>query len=263
MNLRESLRFRLKEWIGNYQKEFVRSCPLCDHQQWKFHSQYRTGVLVLKIQTCLQCGLIFQSPRLSESSLDQYYQQDYRIYSNDAPSQDHYHRMFERGIRRGLGICRFFDENQVSYQKLKVLEIGCAYGGILETFRRQGCRVKGCDTNPVVNYGMSKGLDIFHGSIDGFNPSEEKADLIILSHVLEHIANLHVFLEKIVNLLNPQGSLYIEVPGVNAPHVDWKRVVQIGHLSYFNLSTLQRLTGPHHLEFIAGNENIQSVFQKK
>ena len=46
---------------------------------------------------------------------------------------------------------------------------------------------------------------------DNFN---DKYDLIILSHVIEHFTDLDKIINKLKKLLNPNGVLYILTPGV-------------------------------------------------
>jgi 2-polyprenyl-3-methyl-5-hydroxy-6-metoxy-1,4-benzoquinol methylase len=59
----------------------------------------------------------------------------------------------------------------------------------------------------------SNGINVRKGSIEQIK-SNEKFDLIILSHVLEHLLNPSVFLKKIKSILSDNGILYIEVPSL-------------------------------------------------
>ena len=45
-----------------------------------------------------------------------------------------------------------------------------------------------------------------------------KADIIIYSHVFEHILDLDKELDAIKSHLKPEGILYIEVPGIKYVH---------------------------------------------
>ena len=70
----------------------------------------------------------------------------------------------------------------------KVLDVGCSSGGMLQIFKEAGYDVTGMDYDKDrVAYGVKKGLNLFEG--DAFDV-EGKFDLIIYSHVLEHILDL-------------------------------------------------------------------------
>ena len=75
-----------------------------------------------------------------------------------------------------------------------------------------------------------------------------KSDLIILSHILEHIYDPKVF-RKATKLLNPNGLIYIEVPGINNPRIIKRNYsIQAGHLYYFNKETLLNFINPTEFE---------------
>lgn len=59
-----------------------------------------------------------------------------------------------------------------------------------------------------------KGISVKKGSLEQLR-SNEKYDLFILSHVLEHISYPSQFLETLSNHLSDKGVLYIEVPSLD------------------------------------------------
>ncbi len=86
-------------------------------------------------------------------------------------------------------------------------------------FMEEGCSTIGCDPNPiVVEFGITKGLEIRFGSIECLS-GKTSADILILSHVLEHIEDPIKFLQNAKDLLVDDGLIYIEVPGVDNPRV--------------------------------------------
>ena len=72
---------------------------------------------------------------------------------------------------------------------LKIFEFGCGDGGILFALKQLGCDVYGNDfDSKTVEFGRSKGLTLELG--DEYTLKKYgQADIIILSHVLEHIKN--------------------------------------------------------------------------
>ncbi len=246
--------------MKNWQR--VKVCPLCAVESFKSYSKYRRWFLLVRLERCSNCGLVIQNPRLTDESLDKFYHKEYRHRLKKRMDLKHCENMFERGIRRGDYICRFFEENGIEYRGSVVFEAGCAYGGILKEFQRRGCRVEGCDIDKTpVDYGISKGLGLVVGPVDVLLNSGDKADIIILSHLLEHIAEPVHFLDKVRQTLKPKGVVYIEIPGINNPKSKKNRYAQISHLIYFNLDTTRKMAERAGFEFISGNEVVQGLFR--
>lgn len=247
----------IKTLGGIYHWEKICECPLCGGVEFRPHSKHWKGLFTIRLQSCAACGLIIQNPRLSADSLDSFYRSGYRPGSKNNKGCE---KLFDRGVRRGTYICDFLRENGIDYKGSVIFEVGCSYGGILEQFKREGCSVKGCDLDGMpVRYGVSKGLDLEEGSIDTLKKSGCKADIVVLSHVLEHIPDPILFIKGVKSLLNPGGILYIEAPGMKNGKSK-RRYIQPGHLLYFDLRTLRRVVEKTNFRFISGNEKIQSIF---
>lgn len=254
-NLAQSLRLR-----ATYTWQEVRRCPLCAATALVPSASYGQGLLGLRFRTCPGCGLVVQSPRLTSGSLARYYRQEYRAGLKRGLDAAHCETLFQRGIRRGTYIAGFLEEHGVTLSGKQVYEVGCGYGGILAYFQRRGCKVQGCDVSAVaVAYGRSKGLDLAVGSVELLG-RRQQVDLIILSHVLEHIEEPHAFLATVRHALAPAGDLYVEVPGLAAPKDERRQFLQIGHLMHFRLDSLRRLLESAGFSFVAGNEVMQALF---
>jgi SAM-dependent methyltransferase len=110
-------------------------------------------------------------------------------------------------------------------------------------------------------------LDIRLGGIEQFSTEHGQFDVIILSHVLEHVSEPAGFLKSAVDLLKPGGYIYIELPGyrqISFARYRGKllRYLRIFHPFNFDLEALTRLACRSGLEFKEGNEWIQAWFCK-
>ncbi|MBI4342264.1 MAG: class I SAM-dependent methyltransferase [Candidatus Omnitrophica bacterium] len=258
--MNEGLAVFAKSLIGLYRWEPLRSCPNCEADRFAPHSTHRFGPLAIRLRSCGSCGLVAQSPRLTEPSLRRFYASDYHAHQGGRGAA-HAAGQFERGMRRGAYIVRWLDEQGIRFRGGLVFELGCSYGGVLEAFRREGCRVQGCDVSAeAVAYGAARGLDLAAGSLEALPRAEQPADLILLSHVLEHVADPQRLLQRMRAALAPRGVLYVEVPGMRNPRTQQRRYAQPAHLWYFTLETARRVVEANGFRFMSGNEVVQGVF---
>ncbi|MBI5591198.1 MAG: methyltransferase domain-containing protein [Deltaproteobacteria bacterium] len=116
-----------------------------------------------------------------------------------------------------------------------LIEVGCGKGYFLEMLQGMGIEITGFDpayegSNPrVIKRYFEPGIGI-------------RADGIILRHVLEHVMNPVLFLQKIKDANAGNGRIYIEVPCL-----DWiceRRAwfdIFYEHVNYFRLSDFHRM----------------------
>ena len=147
-----------------------------------------------------------------------------------------------------------------------MFDIGCGAGGTLVPFREAGWHVYGCDLgSEYLDRGREVGLNLLHGDAHVLEPLG-KADVIILSHILEHMPDPLESVVQMRKLLKPSGYLYVEVPGIFAVHLvygDFMLFVQNAHLYHFTLTTLRSLLARAGYQLVDGNERIVSLFRKR
>ena len=93
--------------------------------------------------------------------------------------------------------------------KTKILEIGCGEGILLNELAKLQFTVKGIEPSETASLrAEKKGIDCVQGYFP--HPSiKESFDLVILSHVLEHIEKPLEFITQIKSILNPGGYLLL------------------------------------------------------
>jgi 2-polyprenyl-3-methyl-5-hydroxy-6-metoxy-1,4-benzoquinol methylase len=206
---------------------------------------------------------------MNQDSYREFYEKEYRqLYVGDKEPLENF---FKTQIIRGQNIERTISQNMnYSFKNKFVLEVGCGAGGILKHFKKTGCRIKGCDLDMnYLNYGKENyNLDLEYGTLNTIQ-LQEKPDIIIYSHVLEHILNLNDELQTIKKVLKPGGYLYIEVPSVkNMKHhlsykSDFLKILQNAHTYHFTQTSLKNLLGKNGFTFQFGDEAVRSVFSNE
>jgi hypothetical protein len=123
--------------------------------------------------------------------------------------------------------------------------------------------VKGFDLRPDMEYGIKGyGLCLEYGIIEDYHETQQ-ADIIIYSHVLEHLPHPNEELKRIKELCHEKTLVYIEVLGVLYIHKsdgDFLRYLLNIHLYCFSLGTLKNLLVKNGFTLVFGNEQVRSLF---
>lgn len=122
-----------------------------------------------------------------------------------------------------------------SMGKANLVEVGCGKGYFLEMLLTDGFDINGFDpTYEGVNPRVKR--QYFTSNII------DKANGLILRHVLEHIQNPVAFLEQLKAANGGSGKIYIEVPCFDwiAKHRAWFDIFY-EHVNYFRISDFKRM----------------------
>lgn len=203
---------------------------------------------------CLKCGLVF-IPRRSKST-QQYYKRD--GYFKKSPNISYRKILFSKSLfveisRRRVESAR--DILPVDFENMRVLDIGCGYGEIIYYLKQKyNSKVVGIEASPeTAEYGNK----IFNVPIEPLLleefKSREKFDVILCSHILEHVSDPNLFLQKIKTLLTKNGLLYIEVPNILKPtgKFDLNTFLYSEHLQTFSAYNLYILLLSNKLNVVA------------
>ena len=133
-----------------------------------------------------------------------------------------------------------------------VLEIGCGTGGILRELQRReiGTELFGVDySESAISYARSesRGIEYFSGDVtdSGLALPREHFDVVVVSHVLEHLENPGELLSKMKRL--SFGAMIAEVPLDDLPVSRLKGLVRdrrvnfAGHVQFFTARSFRKL----------------------
>lgn len=250
---------------GQYRLENV-AC-LCGKTDAVIVSETDRYGLPLKTVICVHCGLLRTNPRLDASSLDGFYANEYRdLYMGaDYGDMDAYFLdMFARG-RVIVDIIRKAAP-RLDLKKADVLEVGCSAGGVLFSFLEAGARVRGIDQDRrYLDYGNKRepALNLLPGGVETLEKEDCKYDIILINHVMEHLADPAGAVRAARKRLKPDGLCYISVPGLknpayyNSPTKSFLGSLHIGHLWHFSRQTLERLLKDFEMLYI--DDDVRAV----
>ncbi|MDB5362708.1 MAG: glycosyl transferase family 2 [Rhodospirillales bacterium] len=107
---------------------------------------------------------------------------------------------------------------------LRVLDLACFEGDLLDGFHAEGWRTFGCDPSErAVEAARAKGHQVWLGGIEDalrVIPAEERFDLVILAHTLEHATEPLAALQRAARLLEPDGLILISTPNLDSAQID-------------------------------------------
>jgi len=255
---------------GIYQLEMIK-CPLCKSIRNKKISEKDAYGIPTAVVLCTDCELVYNNPRLSESSLNSFYRDDYRELDRALPSIEAYYLLeHDKGER----IYQFLNNINLtdSLNNKLILEVGCGAGGVIGRFRDRGFSVMGCDLVPDhLEYGRDeKRLSLYYGRWTEVNEIaiQKSSDigLVIYEQVFEHLADPRHELKQLCQRLGPDSLLYIGVPGLrnidNHYRSDFLRYLQLPHLAHYDMNHLVSMLQLEGLSLLGGNELVQAVFRK-
>jgi 2-polyprenyl-3-methyl-5-hydroxy-6-metoxy-1,4-benzoquinol methylase len=264
------IRNKIQQFIndGNYKNEQV-ECYVCNskYEEHQLISEVERHGLGLSSVVCKNCGLIFTNPRMDKKSYNDFYTQYYRdLYNYDIGEND-LDSLFQSNYTNGIKVYEFV--KPFIKKKSNVLEIGCANGGLLKYFSEQGHNVTGLDLGEAeVIYGQERfGLNLIHKSVDDYI-GEEKQDVIIMIHVIEHLIDPEITMRKIHENLSDSGLVYISCPDVDTLSSgliyksDWLTLMQNAHTINFDKVSIENLLGKYGFKIVYFEPGMNLVAQK-
>jgi SAM-dependent methyltransferase len=250
-------------------KKVIRACPIflggsgeLLYEQ-RFHLYQGHCLLdAYDVVSCIKCGFVYADSGSTQKDYNRYYSEFSKYENSLAPGGlankcdlDKYERMVH-------DLSKIIPDKDAS-----ILDIGCAKGGLLATFKAHGYKnLTGLD--PSLNcVAQVKAQDIpaLQGGLflenfpQGF--LKQTFDCVIVSHVLEHVYDLSTAVKNAFSLVKTGGFLYLEVPDSSrytqyyvAPY----HYFDFEHINHFDLCALNNLLVKSPSEHVAsGKKDLQ------
>ena len=188
------------------------------------------------ILTCDACGLARSVPTIDSEELAALYgaveDPDYLVSEKERRAS------FQEALEKM--------ERYLSKRKGSVLEIGSAVGLFLEEARDKGWMATGIEPSRwASDEARGRGLDVFTGTLEGYDPKGKTFDAVVLWDVLEHLPDPVAALRRIGELLEPGGLVAfttVNIGGMGARLLRsrWPWFMRM-HLHYFTSRSLREL----------------------
>lgn len=229
------------------------SCPVCQSSDTKISEVYRgvnPAFQEMNRAQCRVCGLSFASPMPDERELSDYNSR-YFEEAHGGTTTNITALAFFKAIGR---LRQAYLETYLMSRQLAittVLEIGPGQGFFasswLEHYPHSIYLAKETDISCHSNLNLM-GVQVLDETFEA--AMDPIVDLVVMSHVLEHVADPKGFLLDETQKLRKGGVLFLEVPCLDYMH----KPIDEPHLLFFDKNPM------HHLLSNAGFENIELAY---
>ena len=198
----------------------VGACSVCQSSEatpFSFGVDYEMSTCgnVWCFVRCRNCGHIYLNPRPAEGALSIIYPSSY--YSYDFESKVNAIALWVKNLLDRRKLYRLFALMPVvgSY-----VDVGCGSGRFLRAARDFGVspsRVHGLELDEGAAVRLrDSGFDVRSTRAEETHFPRESIDVVTMFHVIEHVSDPRVVLEKIFDWLRPDGVVAIETPNVDS-----------------------------------------------
>ncbi len=224
-------------------------CPCCGStnivQQLKA-KDYTVSNKLFDIWHCNDCTLRFTQDVPDASSIGPYYQSTSYVSHSDTQEgliNKLYHRVRKTTLQNKKEL--IIDATKIPGGTL--LDVGAGTGAFANTMQEAGWKVTGLEPDATAR---QVAINKFGLQMDDpeklFSLPADSLDVITMWHVLEHVHNLHGYLEQYHSILKATGKLVIAVPNytsTDASHYGelWAAYDVPRHLYHFSPASMERL----------------------
>jgi len=202
---------------------------------------------------CECCGLVQMNPQPLEEEIKRRYVhgEDYLAY--EIANEESYLNLQLLALKdagfRELEEEIFSANHHKPFPVPRVLDIGCATGTLLSSLREGGWETAGVEINRFqAEYSRSsRKLDILGMPLEENSLPPSSFNMVIASHLLEHLNNPFALVQEVHRILMPGGRFFVTTPNIEGFQAKlfgsrWRSAI-FDHLYLFSVKTLSKLLG--------------------
>jgi SAM-dependent methyltransferase len=216
-----------------------------------------------RYRRCSRCGLVSISPFPAPDVIPTYYPEDYHaciagcernldkpinrlairyLYGVESVSR-------HRALRAAFRACssRTLKGIREPRGANRLLDVGCGTGNALATYRRLGWSVCGVETSEgACRACWARSLEVHHATLFDAPLAGRQFDIVLMSHVIEHVLQPAALLRRAAELLAPGGRIVVLTPNIRSLGFAlygscWFPLDAPRHVFLFDPETLRRL----------------------
>jgi SAM-dependent methyltransferase len=232
------------------------ACPSCGSDELKpiFNAvDHTVSHESFPIWQCQRCTLRFTQDVPDAASIGPYYQsEEYISHSNT--KEGLVNRLYHMVRRQTLEDKRRLIQSATRQKQGKLLDIGAGTGAFAGYMQQHGWEVTGLEPEAVAREHALADHGVQLLGMDQLDTlPAEGFDAITLWHVLEHVHDLHPYLERLRAMINKGGRIFIAVPNYTSYDAAaygpaWAAYDVPRHLYHFSPDAMESLLTQHGLQ---------------
>jgi 2-polyprenyl-3-methyl-5-hydroxy-6-metoxy-1,4-benzoquinol methylase len=219
------------------------SCPLCGSDDHTVISRYG-GLWNHRLTNvaCRACGFVFRNPPWGPQEttefyrfLSRYYVQE---YGTDRLQDDFAPRYAQADARRAAWIGTYLAAGA------RLLDVGAGNGCLIAAANAAGFEAEGVELDEdAAADAQRRGQPVHLVPFEQVTWADGTFAAVTMIDVLEHCADLRVFLRQAWRLVPEGGLLFVEVPDITTLHMKLEYLLVPEHNWHFTARTLRYLLG--------------------
>lgn len=241
------------------QRVHYHSCPVCDSENigpLLTVTDHSVSGEHFVIWLCNICLLRFTQDAPDETDIARYYKSEEYI-SHTNTSKGFINRLYLTVRKFTLEQkCKTVKEH-TGLQTGTLLDVGAGTGAFIKKMQQKNWNVTGIEPNNDARNVAKQNFDLKLQPNDALNALPKHSfDAITLWHVLEHVHDLHGYMDILKSLLKPGGVLFIAVPNYQSLDAEiygltWAAYDVPRHLYHFSPQSVKALVQRHGLKITA------------
>ncbi len=235
------------------------SCPLCGSPslEARFSAKdYTVSGKIFVVTACRYCSGMYTQDVPGQEEIGPYYKSENYISHSDTKQglvNNLYHKVRAITLKGKRDLVQKFTNKESG----TILDVGAGTGAFLNTMKEAGWDTNGLEPDEVAKKIAKTQYNIDLQPLDEFfDLPHEKFDVITMWHVLEHVHELHQYMDKLKQLLSKDGKLFIAVPNYTSADAHfykkyWAAYDVPRHLYHFSPKSMRILVEKHGMHILA------------
>jgi len=214
---------KIQSMVGYFTRSIANSgqakeCPYCNSKNLVVIDK---KYLVTTLLKCNDCNFNHRHPKDSKSFLNKFYQTQYTVnvgMMTTLPTDEKIEELKNNNFNNERSYKEYISALFKTNEPIRILDYGCSWGYNVFKLNNEGFIATGYEVSkPRVDFGVEK-LNV--PIVNDITTTPNQNNLVINSHVIEHLPDLSEFFDTCKNKLTNDGILMCFCPNGNQEYRD-------------------------------------------
>jgi len=233
-------------------------CPICssnDIAEVLRAKDFTVSGEIFSIWQCNNCTGRFTQNVPDAHAIGRYYQSSAYVSHSDT-KKGLINKLYHIIRNYTVETKRKLIENVCNKKNGFLLDVGAGTGAFASVMQKAGWNVTGLEPDETARENALKNHQLQLQTLDAlFSFNDKQFDVITLWHVLEHVHELHKYIETFQRILKEDGTSIIAVPNYTSIDAStykefWAAYDVPRHLYHFSPASMERLMQQHNFKIV-------------